>query len=254
MPAHRTPYAVAPTTEWVRRMGAAEAAAASFATRGRLPALLNGEQSMPPEDAAGDSRTGPLGRRSTPGLACPGWRDNMVLITRTQALIAGTAMVLVTAAAADATDFDPSPRLRPALDRAGTAWVDLGSRWDDLTPFNVRPSPQLLLAAGEIRAATRALTDDGAIMATPHTIATRPGLHEGLHAVLHALEHADELAHAVAEKSTTVEANRPSPSPVHPSAQRHRSRPRRRPRRRRRVGVPHRHPRQARGRGSAAGL
>jgi hypothetical protein len=31
-------------------------------------------------------------------LVSPDWRDNMVLITRTQALIAGTAMVLVDAA------------------------------------------------------------------------------------------------------------------------------------------------------------
>jgi len=202
-PADQTPYAVAPTTEWVRRMAAAEAAAASFAAHGRLPALLNGEQLVPPADTSRLTRAlAHWDVQAHRGLVSPGWRDNMVLITRTQALIAGTAMVLVAAAAAGGK-LDPSPRLGPALGRAGAAWSDLGSRWDDLTPLNVRPSPQLLLAAGEIRAATRELTHDAATMATPHTIATRPGLHEGLQAVLHLLEHADELAHAVAEKGTT---------------------------------------------------
>lgn len=202
-PANQTPYAVAPTTAWVRRMSAAEAAAASFAPHGRLPALLNGEQRTPPADAGRLVRAlAHWDVQAHRGLVCPDWLDNMVLITRTQALITGTAMVLVTAAAAGGI-LDLSPRLGPALERAGAAWNDLGSRWDDLTPANVRPSPQLLVAASEIRAATRNLTHDGATMATPHTIATRPGLHEGLQAVLHALEHADELAHAVAEKGTT---------------------------------------------------
>jgi hypothetical protein len=133
-------------------------------------------------------------------LVSPDWRDNMVLITRTQALIAGTAMVLVDAADA-AGKLDPTPRLVPALSRAGAAWSDLGSRWDDLTPPNVRPSPQLLLAAHEIRGATRDLTHKGATMASPDTIAGRPELHDALGALLHGLEHADELAHAVAEKA-----------------------------------------------------
>lgn len=199
-PANQNPYAVAPTTEWVRRMTAAEAAAASFAPHGRLLALLNSEHADPPGDAGRLTRAlAQWDVQAHRGLASPHWRDNMVLITRTQALITGTAMVLVTAAAADGR-LDLPPRLRTALGRAGTAWNDLGSRWDDLTPVNVRPSPPLLIAAAEIRAATRALTHDGATMAAPHTIATRPGLHDGLQAVLHALEHADELAHGVAEK------------------------------------------------------
>lgn len=204
-PANQTPYAVAPTTAWVRRMSAAETAAASFAPHGRLASMLNGEQPGPTHDTSRLSRVlAQWDVHAHRGLVAPEWRDNMALIARTQALITGTAMVLVTAAAAGGK-LDPSPRLRPALDRAGTAWNDLGGRWDDLTPLNVRPSPQLLLAAGEIRAATRALTHDGATMATPPTISTRPGLHEGLQALLHALEHADELAYAVAEKATTPE-------------------------------------------------
>ncbi|GAA5122724.1 hypothetical protein GCM10023339_41530 [Alloalcanivorax gelatiniphagus] len=201
-PTHQTPYAVAPTTAWVRRMSAAEAAAASFAPHGRLPALLNSEHRISPTDTSRLARAlAHWDVHAHRGLASPEWHDNMVLISRTQALITGTAMVL--AAAAEGASLDLSPRLRPALDRAGTAWNDLGSRWDDLTPPHVRPSPHLLVAAGEIRAATRDLTHDGATMATRDTIASRPGLHDGLQAVLHALVHADELAHAVAEKSAT---------------------------------------------------
>lgn len=204
-PVDLVPYAVAPTTEWVRRMAAVEAAAASFAAPGRLPALLNGEQRVPPADTSRLTRAlAQWDVQAHRGLVSSGWRDNMVLITRTQALITGTAMVLVNAAAVD-RKLDPSPRLVPALSRAGAAWSDLGSRWDDLTPLNVRPSPQLLLAAGEIRAATRELTHDGATMASPHIIASRLGLPEALEAILHALEHADELAHVVAEKGGTPE-------------------------------------------------
>ena len=202
-PAGQTPYAVAPTTEWVRRMAAIEAAAASFAGHGRLPALLSGEHLPPPTDVSRMKRA--VARwdlEAHRGLACSGWRDNMVLISRTQALVCGTAMVLVDAA--DASRRDPSPRLHHALGRAGAAWSDLGSRWDDLTTLNVRPSPELMLAAGEIRAATRELIHDAARLARPEVIAHRPGFREGLQAVLHGLEHADELALSVAEKASTV--------------------------------------------------
>ena len=202
-PARQTPYAVAPTTEWVRRMAAAEAAAASFATHGQLPALLNGEELIPPADTSRLSRAlASWDVQAHRGLVSPAWRDNMVLTTRTQALICGSAMLLVSAAGSGHKP-DPPSRLGPALGRAGAAWSDLGSRWDDLTAPNVRPSPQLIVAAGEIRAATRELIHDAATVASPHTIAGRPGFDEGLQAVLRALEHADELAHAVAEKGTT---------------------------------------------------
>lgn len=141
-PVDLVPYAVAPTTEWVRRMAAVEAAAASFAAPGRLPALLNGEQRVTPADTSRLTRAlAQWDVQAHRGLVSPGWRDNMVLITRTQALIAGTAMVLVNAAAVDGK-LDPSPRLVPALSRAGAAWSDLGSRWDDLTPPSTSAPPR----------------------------------------------------------------------------------------------------------------
>jgi hypothetical protein len=201
-PAGQTPYAVAPVTEWVRRLAAVEAAAAGFAGHGRLPALLHGEHMMPPADITRMTRA--LARwdlEAHRGLADSGWRDNMVLIARTQALVCGTAMVLVDAA--DTSRRDSDLRLRRALSRAGAAWSDLGSRWDDLTTLNVRPSPELLLAASEVRAATRELTHDPASLAPPDVIAHRPGFREGLQAVLQALEHADQLAVAAAEKAGT---------------------------------------------------
>jgi hypothetical protein len=104
-----SPYAVPPTTEWIRRMAVSEAAASRY-LGGRFTEALVGEAVRPVED---DSRIA----RALAGwdiqahrvLASNGWPANVLLITRTQGLIAGAAVVLV-----DAPGRRPPRALRPA--------------------------------------------------------------------------------------------------------------------------------------------
>lgn len=202
-PNERIPYAVAPTTEWVRRIGAAESAAASYVNRRQFAPLLNKEHRADPASASRLNLA--LARwdiEAHRGLAGHKWQENIVLVVRTQAFIAGSALTLLDAAAAREQGYVPR-RLVEAIGRSGAAWQDLGGRWDDLTPTHAHPTDTLLLAAGELRAAARELTQDGTTRATSDTMRTRPGAAEGLQALLAAMRHCDELAHVVDEKSAT---------------------------------------------------
>lgn len=197
-----SPYAVPPTTEWIRRMAVSEAAAGRY-LNGRFTQALRGEASRPVED---DTRI----CRALAGwdiqahrtLASDAWPTNMVLITRTQGLIAGAAMVLVDAAQL-AGHLEPTDRLSPAIAEAGRAWSNLASRWGDLTAPDARLDPDLMRTAAEVRAAYRELTHDASTMASLDVIATRPGLERGTRATLHALESGSELAYVVGEKANT---------------------------------------------------
>lgn len=202
-PGERIPYAVAPVTEWVRRIGAAEAAAGNFVSRRQFTHLLIGEHHPAPASVSRLNLA--LARwdvEAHRALAGPDWHDNVVLVTRTQAFISGSAMTLLDTATPDQAGY-PS-RLVEAIGRSGAAWSDLGCRWDELTPAHARPAEALLLAAAELRGAARELTHDGATRASSTEILARPGVAEGLRALLVALRHCDELAHVVDEKSTAA--------------------------------------------------
>ncbi|QIX26970.1 hypothetical protein ncot_10440 [Nocardioides sp. JQ2195] len=135
-------------------------------------------------------------------LASDTWPTNMVLITRTQGLIAGAAMVLVDAAQL-AGHLEPTDRLNPAVVEADQAWSNLASRWGDLTLPHARLDPDLMCAAAEVRAAYRELTHDATTMASLTTIATRPGLERGTMASLRSLESGSELSYVMVEKAST---------------------------------------------------
>jgi hypothetical protein len=199
---HRhSPYAVPPTTEWIRRMAVSEAAAGRYLD-GRFTQALRGEANRPIEDNTRISQA--LARwdiQAHRTLASDVWPTNMVLITRTQGLIAGAAMVLVDAAQ-HAGHLEPNDRLSPAIAEAGRAWSNLASRWGDLTAPDARLDPDLMHTAAEVRAAYRELTHASTTMASLDVIATRPGLSRGSLATLHALECGSELAYVVAEKAT----------------------------------------------------
>ena len=195
-----SPYAVPPTTEWIRRMAVSEAAAGRY-LNGRFAQALAGEATQPLED---DTRIA----RALAGwdiqahrtLASKDWPANMLLITRTQGLIAGAALVLVDAAQL-AGDLEPTDRLTPAIAEAGRAWSNLASRWGDLTRPDARLDPNLMRVAAEVRAAYRELTHNATTMAPVHVIASRPGLVRGTISSLHAIECGSELAYVVAEKA-----------------------------------------------------
>lgn len=197
-----SPYAVPPTTEWIRRMAVSEAAAGRYLD-GRLTQALRGEASRPIEDNTRISRAlAGWDIQAHRTLASDAWPTNMVLITRTQGLIAGAAMVLVDAAQL-AGHLEPTDRLSPAIAEAGRAWSNLASRWGDLTAPDARLDPDLMRTAAEVRAAYRELTHASTTMASLDVIATRPGLERGTRATLHALESGSELAYVVGEKADT---------------------------------------------------
>lgn len=197
-----SPYAIPPTIGWIRRMAVSEAAAGRYLD-GRFTQALAGEVAPPVQD---DTRI----TRALAGwdiqahrtLAGERWSANMLLITRTQGLIAGAALVLIDAVHL-AGELDPSDRLKPAIAEAGRAWSNLASRWGDLTPPDARLDPDLVRAAAEVRAAYRELTHNATTMASLDVIVTRLGLTRGTLATLHAIESGSELAYVVAERAST---------------------------------------------------
>jgi len=197
-----SPYAVPPTTEWIRRMAVSEAAAGRYLD-GRFTEALTGEAISPIEDDTRISRAlAGWDIQAHRTLASEAWPANMVLIARTQGLIAGATMVLVDAAQLTG-HLGPTDRLSPAGAEAGRAWSNLASRWGDLTRPDARLDHDLMRTATEVRAAYRELTHGSTTMASLDVIATAPGLERATHATLHALESGPELAYVVAEKAIT---------------------------------------------------
>ena len=232
-----SPYAVPPTTEWIRRMAVSEAAAGRYLD-GRFTQALRGEANRPIEDDTRISQAlAGWDIQAHRTLASDAWPTNMVLITRTQGLIAGAAMVLVDAAQ-HAGHLEPTDRLSPAIAEAGRAWSNLASRWGDLTAPDARLDPDLMRTAAEVRAAYRELTHASTTMASLDVIATRPGLERGTRATLHALESASGARLRRRREGRYPRSHRTSTSALHPCAQRHRVRPGQpAPRRRRRLDL-----------------
>ena len=206
---HHSPYAVAPTGVWVDRMSACENIARSYLTE-RFPHALTGEAIRPVDDPGRLAQAlANWDIQSHRALACDLTPANILLITRTQGLIAGASMVLVEAAAT-AGFLEPSERLVPAIADAGRSWSNLASRWGDLAPPGARLDEPLARAAAEVRAAYRQITHDTTTLATPEVIATRPGLPQATVATLRAIEAGSELAHVVAEKADTPNLTGPA--------------------------------------------
>jgi hypothetical protein len=199
---HHSPYAIAPTGVWVDRLTACENTARSYLTD-RFPEALAGEAIRPVDDHGRLAQAwANWDIQSHRALARDLAPSNILLIARTQGLIAGASMELVDAAAITGV-LEPSDRLVPALAEAGRSWSNLASRWGDLAPPGARLEESLARAAAEIRAAYRQITHDTAALASPEVIANRPGLVPATVATLRAVEASSELAHVVAEKADT---------------------------------------------------
>lgn len=206
---HHSPYAIAPTGVWVERMSACENTARSYLT-GRFAQALAGEAIRPLDDPGRLARTlaawdiqshRSLARRTEPA--------HILLITRTQGLVAGASLVIVDAATT-AGILEPSDRLVRAIANAGRSWSNLAGRWGDLAPPGARIEEPLARAAAEVRAAYRQITRGATTLATPEVIATRPGLPQATLATLRAIEAGSELAHVIAEKADTPSLTGPA--------------------------------------------
>jgi len=197
---HQSPYAIAPTGVWIDRMTTCETTARRYLADHFAPALAG--EAIRPLDVPGRlaqalANWDIQSHRALAGNPTPA---NILLITRTQGLIAGAGMVLVDAAAT-ARILEPSGRLMPAIAEAGRSWNHLASRWGDLAPPGSRLEAPLARAAAEVRAAFRQITHDSTTLAEPQVVAARPGLAQATVATLRALEAGSELAHVVAEKA-----------------------------------------------------
>lgn len=200
-----TAYAVPPTVAWMQRAARCENLAHNYLA-GRFVTAAHGEPTRSADDHDRIPRA--LARwdiQTHRTLAHDPSPANLVLITRSQSLIAGASLALLDAAKRGQThDVDATARLeraRPAIAHAAASWSQLGSRWHDLTRPSDRLDPALARAAAEVRAAYRELTHNLTTQAIPEIIATRPGLGRGVAASLDALAFASELAHGVAEQA-----------------------------------------------------
>jgi len=200
-----TAYAVPPTVAWMQRVAKCENLAHSYLVEGFVSAA-HGEAARSPDDH--DRIPSALAWwdiQAHRTLAHDPSAANLVLITRTQSLIARSSLTLLAAVAhVRSHDIDATPHLdraHPAVARATASWSRLGSRWHDLARPSDRLDPALARAAAEVRAAYRELTHDVTTQASPESIASRPGLRRGFVASLDAFESAAELAHGVAEQA-----------------------------------------------------
>jgi hypothetical protein len=197
---HHSPYAIAPTGVWIDRMSACENTARSYLTD-RFAHALAGEALRPVDDPGRLAQAlANWDIQTHRALARDLQPSNILLITRTQGLIAGASMVLIDAAAT-AGALEHSDRLAPAIADAGRSWSNLASRWGDLAPPGARIEEPLARAAAEVRAAYRQMTHDTTTLASPEVIAGRPGLPQAVAATLRAIEAGSELAGVVAEKA-----------------------------------------------------
>ncbi|MBM0128199.1 hypothetical protein [Pimelobacter simplex] len=206
---HRSPYAIAPTGAWIDRMSACENTAHSY-LNDRVAKGLAGEASRPVDDP--DRLAQALANwdiQTHRGLARDLQPSNILLIARTQSLIAGASMVLVDAAAT-AGVLEHSDRLAHAIADAGRSWSNLASRWGDLARPGARTERELARAAAEVRAAYRQITHDETILASPEVIAGRPELPKAARATLHAIQAGSELAAVVAEKAHAPDLTGPA--------------------------------------------
>ena len=197
---HHAPYAIAPVGAWIDRMTACENTARSYLSN-RFVQALTGEAINPVDDpgrlAQALANWDIQSHRALAGHLEP---SNIVLIARTQCLIASATLVIVDAATSKSV-LGNTDRLISAISEVGRSWASLASRWGDLTQPDSTMKQALARAAGEVRASCREITHGSTSLATIEVIAARPGLREAAVAALRAIETGSDLAHIVAEKA-----------------------------------------------------
>lgn len=210
----RAPYAAGPTGRWVQRIGVCEGIASHYVrgTAGGFAAAVAGEVMPRPEDpgrlhhelARWDVQV----HRSLAAVPSP---HNLVLASRTQALIAATALPLLAAAhhAGLVADEDLQP-LTNAVEASGNAWNRLASRWADLAPSSSRADLDLTRAAAHLRAAARELTHSPEGNPTATDIVERVDVVRALGSVQHALAAAVDLAHLARDSAANPDLTGPA--------------------------------------------
>ena len=121
---------------------------------------------------------------------------NLLMVSRTQAGIATAAGAILHAGArtghVDTRAYQH--RLAPTLDATQQAWTHLASRWTEMTTPADRTDPDLVGAAGELRAAVREVAHDKTTWARPEVMAGRVDLGQAAQHLQQALSTALDLA------------------------------------------------------------
>ena len=132
---------------------------------------------------------------------------NLALTAATQAYIAAAAHTVLTAGAATGT-FDELTlgRTGPALDATHAAWAGVAGRWRQLSDASTaRTDPDLLAAAGEIRAASLEITHETTTPAAPAAIAAKVDILEAAHCLQQGLSAAVDLAHNLTDTTRAMD-------------------------------------------------
>jgi hypothetical protein len=129
-------------------------------------------------------------------LAATPTAPNLLLASRTQAYIANASAAILYAGAraghVDAHAYEH--RLSPTLDATQQAWTHVAGRWSEMTTPDSRSDPDLVHAAGELRAAVREVAHDKTTWASPEFMAGRVDLGEAASTLQQALSAAVDVA------------------------------------------------------------
>lgn len=210
------PYAVGPTSRWVQSVGLCEGIAGrhvgqgdgSFSTATAAEVAPSGEEQQ-------DRLLGKLARwdvQAHRSIAADPSPSNLVLIGRTQAFVAATALPLLEAAARGGVlaDHVDSERLLGAVAASGDAWNQVASRWSDVASAGTRPDPALANASDHLRAAGRALTHTPTGKATPADIFDRVDLQRVLVGLQQAAASSVDLAHLTRDHAANPDLTGPA--------------------------------------------
>lgn len=202
----RGPWGSSRRSDMIARLDAFEQLAGGY-VNGRFTQAAHGELVPPsPEDNRLQNALTAWDIQAHRTLAAQATSPNLLLVARTQAAIATTAVVVLNSAASTG-QIDPRgyrERLSPAIDASQEAWTRAASRWAALVS-PARTDVSLGAAAKEVYAAARGIAHDKTTWATPQVMASRVDLAEIAHSLQQALTAAVDVAHVTREVAATNE-------------------------------------------------
>lgn len=179
------------------RLAAFEQLAGSYVAR-TYPGALRGEHRLAPQrDRLAHALAG-WDVQAHRALAHDPSSANLMLVARTQAMAVGYAQLLLAAAAqcGHLPRQEYATALAPAVEAVLQAWTSTARTWGELTPPSQRHcTPQLAVAAGEVRAAWREVTYQWTGPAPAPVIQARTDVPAAVDTVQQFLATGLELAH-----------------------------------------------------------
>lgn len=134
-----------------------------------------------------------------------------VSMNQVSALVGGNNLVQAAALLERVDPLEYRDRLRPVLEQSAHQWHGAAQAWQQITPQDARTiDPALLQAGRELRAALIEIQRDGAVRATPETMADRIDLAEATRTVHRAVIGSADLARAAQDVATDAPLTAPA--------------------------------------------